>query len=68
MTDQEVDQIHDQMLAGEGHLFDSVMRGAPGPEPAKHSVLPSTTRHLPSHWLGEEDLESEIFNGAVEDP
>ena len=68
LSDDEVDQMHDQMVASEGHMFDEVMRGRAGPAPAKWSVLPSsTTRHMPLHWLGEADEEAEIMNSALGD-
>jgi hypothetical protein len=68
MSDEEIDQMHDQMLANEGYTFDEVMRGRAGPEPAKWSVLPSsTTRSLPWDWLGEEGQEAEIMGFALED-
>jgi hypothetical protein len=67
MSDEEIDQMHDQMLANEGHMFDQVMRGRAGP-PVRMSVHPpSTTRSMPWDWLGEEGQEAEIMNSALED-
>jgi hypothetical protein len=56
------------MVAGEGHMFDEVMHGQPGPEPTKRSVLPETSgRHVPWSWMSEEGQEAEIMGFALED-
>jgi hypothetical protein len=64
MSDEEIDQMHDQMVANEGLMFDEVVHGRAGPEPAKWSVLPSTTRHMPLHWVGEAEEEAEVLAAA----
>jgi hypothetical protein len=65
LSDDEVDQMHDQMLASEGHMFDEVLHGRVEAT-TKWSVLPSTTRSLPTSWMSEEQLETEILNYGLE--
>jgi hypothetical protein len=67
MTDEEIDAAHDAMLANEGRIFDEVMHGQPGPESAKWSVLPSTTRSLPWDWMSEAEQQHEVVRYALEE-
>jgi hypothetical protein len=66
MSDEEIDAMHDAMIAGEDYMFREVMRGRPGPAPAKLSVLPSQTR-LPWDWMSEPQQEDTILQYAMED-
>jgi hypothetical protein len=63
-TNEEIDAFHDDMVADEGRIFDEVMRGRPE-APRRMSLLP--TRSVPTHWLGEAELEDEVFGFAMED-
>jgi hypothetical protein len=66
LTDEEIDQMHDQMVANEGRMLDEVMRGQPGPAPTKWSVLPPTSgRQMPWSWMSEEAQEAEIMSFGV---
>jgi hypothetical protein len=67
MSDEEIDAMHDAMIAGEDYMFREVMHGRAGPAPAKLSVLPpSSTRSMPWDWLGEEGQETEIMRFAMD--
>jgi hypothetical protein len=67
LTAEQVDELHDQMIADEAGMFDSVMRGSPGPAPSKWSVLPSVTRSPIWDWLDPEDMDGEVLRAALED-
>jgi hypothetical protein len=65
-SDEEIDELHDSMIANEGHTFREVMRGQPGPAPSKWSVLPSaSTRSMPWDWKSPEQQADEIMGFAL---
>jgi hypothetical protein len=64
---ETVDAWHDAMVASEGRMYNEVLHGRAGP-PVRMSVHPpSTTRHMPWEWLGEEGQEAEVLRAALED-
>jgi hypothetical protein len=62
---EEVDAMHDAMVATESRLIDEIVRGA-GDDYGRRSMLPAT-RSVPVHWLAEIDEENEIMRYAIED-
>ena len=46
MSDEEIDAMHDAMIAGEDYMFREVMRGRPGPRLCENSARYNRTRNF----------------------